>query len=366
MLKTSDRIIGVDLAKIVAMLLVVAVHVNGFGLPYVGNNPPGLVYLFLRSFLGAIFCACINIFAISSGFVGIASSFKMSRIIRLWIQVVFTGLAVLVCLDFFTDIDVQINEYLKACIPIAKEEYWYMTAYFMLCFVMPVFNAGIKYLAQNELRNLVLILLGVICLESFVCSVGALGVEGGYSFEWLLVLYMVGAYIRLYNPLNKPKLALLGSACVSAMIAGWMPLVMQRFTFSTGVHIPRLFEFSGYTSPFTVIIAVCIFALCLKVRIDSERSRRIVGLLSSTTLGVYLIHVQPMFFQEVFGRCVAKFTVYGGGGYLFTLIFLTCGIYVACTLLDFLRILLFCGIEGILANRTSKLCSFSCERGKSG
>ena len=351
MRNSNDRIIGVDLAKIVAMLLVVAVHVNGFGLPYAGNDPPGIGYLLLRLFLGAIFCACINIFAIASGYVGIASSFKISRMIRLWIQVVFTGMAVLVCLDLFTDIDVQIKDYLKACIPIAKGEYWYMTAYFMLCFVMPVLNSGIKSLAQNEFRNIVLLLLGVVCIESFVCSVGALGVEGGYSFEWLLVLYMVGAYIRLYNPLNKSKLALLGSACVCAMIAGWMPQIVQRFASATGGHIPRLFEFGGYTSPFTVIIAVCMFALCLKVRIDSERTRRIVGLLSSTTLGVYLIHVQPVFFRDVFGKYVAKFAIYGGVEYSLSLIFLTCGIYVACTLLDLLRIMLFRSIEDFLAIR---------------
>ena len=351
MTQSDDRIIGIDIAKIVAMLLVVAVHINGFGLPYVGNNPPGLFYLLLRSFLGAIFMACIDIFAIASGFVGIASSFKISRIVRLWIQVVFTGLAVLACLDFFTEIDVQIKEYLKACIPIAKEEYWYMTAYFMLCFIMPVLNAGIKSLAQNELRNIVLFLLGVVCVESFVCSVGALGVEGGYSFEWLLVLYMVGAYIRLYDPLNKPKWALLGSACVCAMIAGWMPQVVQKCTFITGVHIPRLFEFGGYTSPFTVIIAFCIFVFCLKVRIDSERTRRIVGLLSSTTLGVYLIHVQPVFFRDVFGKYVHKVTVFDGRGYLCSLIILTCGVYAVCTMLDFLRILLFRSIGGFLFNR---------------
>lgn len=347
----NDRIIGVDIAKIVAMILVVAVHVNGFGLPYAGDNPPGLGYMMLRSFFGAIFGSCINVFAIASGYVGIVSSFKLSRITRLWIQVVFTGLAVLVCLDLFTGIDIQIKDYLKACVPIANKQYWYMTAYFMLCFVMPVLNAGIKSLNRNELRNILLLLVGVVCIESFVCSVGALGMEGGYSFEWLLVLYMLGAYMRLYNPLDKPNRALLRSVCVSAMIAGWMPQVVQKLTSITGVRIPRPFEFGGYTSPFTVMISLCIFALCLKVRIDSERAKRIVGLLSSTTLGVYLIHVQPIFFRDVFGKYMQKVAVFDGGGYLFTLITLTCGIYVACTALDYLRILLFRGIKGFMINR---------------
>lgn len=348
---TRDRIIGVDIAKIVAMLLVVAVHVNGFGLPYAGSIPPGLGYRLLRSLLHANFMACINIFALASGYVGITSSFKSSRIIRLWIQVAFTGLAVLVYLNLFTDINVQIKDYLKACVPVAKKQYWYMTAYFMLSFVMPAINTGIRSLAQNELRNIVLLLLGVICVESFIVSVNALGVEWGYSFEWILVLYMVGAYIRLYNPLNKPKWALLGSACVCAMIAGWMPQVVQKFTFITGVHIPRLFEFGGYTSPFTVIISLCMFGLCLKVRIASERIKRVIGLLSSTTLGVYLIHVQPVFFGNVFKKYVHNISVSGIGEYLCSLIFLTGAVYVVCTALDFLRMLLFRSIEGALIIR---------------
>ena len=331
----ADRIIGVDIAKIVAMILVVAVHVNGYGLPYEGNNPPGLGYLLLRSFLDAIFDACINIFAIASGYVGIVSSFKLSRIIRLWIQVVFTGLMVLVCIDLFTGIDVHNIDYLKACFPIAKRQYWYMTAYFMLCFVMPLINVGIKALSRNELRNMVLLLLGVICGEWFICYISALGTEGGYSFEWLLVLYVVGAYLRLYNPLDKYKWSLMSCACGCAMTDGWMPFVLQA------VHFKRGFGFSGYTSPFIVLISLCIFALCLKVRVASERLRKAIVLLSSTTLGVYLIHVQPVVFRSVFPQLVNKTSVSGGGAYLCLIIVTTIAIYIVCTLLDFLRIILF-------------------------
>lgn len=345
MTKTDDRIIGVDIAKIVAMILVVAVHVNGFGLPYAGDNPPGLGYMMLRSFLGAIFMACIDIFAIASGYVGIASPFKLSRIIRLWIQVVFTGLAVLICLDLFTGVHVQPIDYIKACVPIAKGQYWYMTAYFMLCFIMPVLNAGIKAQPEKELRYAVILLLGVICGESFVCSANALGVECGYSFEWLAVLYVVGAYIRLYNPLDKSKTVLVGVVCVCAIIVGWFPMILPKPTELNALPVPRLLEFSGYTSPFTVVIALCIFGLCLKVRIVSENARRVVLFLSSTTLGVYLIHVQPVFFREVFGKSFQKLTVSEGVGYLCLLIISTAVIYIACSLLDLLRMMLFRFVE---------------------
>lgn len=308
----KGRIIGVDVAKIVAMLLVVAVHVNGFGLPYGGDTPPGLGYMLMRSFLGAIFMACINIFALASGYVGITSSFKLSRIIRLWIQVVFTGLGVLVCIDLFTDINIRNIDYLNACVPIGKQLYWYMTAYFMLFFVMPLVNAGVRSLSREELRTVVLMLLGFICGESFMSTVSALGTAGGYSFEWLLVLYLTGAYIRLYNPLDNSKAILLSAVGVSAIMAGWVPLAIKKLPLPSA--LPHLFEFGGYTSPFTVIIALCIFALCLKVRVVSEKWRKAIALLSSTTLGVYLIHVQPVFFKNVFICSVRKLAVFEGGG----------------------------------------------------
>ena len=354
MIGKSDRIIGVDVAKIVAMLLVVAAHVSVWGLPYVGDNPPGCAYLMLRRFIGAVLGANIDIFAIASGYVGIVSAFKLSRIVKLWIQVVFTGLAVLVSLDLFAGIQVQPMDYMKACIPIAKNEYWYMTAYLMLCFVMPVLNAGIKALQEKELRYVVMLLLGVICGESFVCSVGALGVEGGYSFEWLAVLYVVGAYVRLYNPLDKSKVVLFGCIFACAMIVGWVPMLLQKLSLLNTVHLPRLFEFGGYTSPFTVMIALCIFALCLKVRIVSEKARRVIILLSSTTLGVYLIHVQPLFFREVFGKILRNLTVSEGDvvySYLCQLIMSTALIYLSCTALDLLRILCFKGFGIVVGMR---------------
>jgi surface polysaccharide O-acyltransferase-like enzyme len=214
-----------------------------------------------------------------------------------------------------------------------------MTAYFMLCFVMPILNAGIKAMDKRSLGGLILLLLGIICGESLVCSVGALGVEGGYSFAWLVVLYVVGAYIRLYNPLDKPKALLLYAAAVSAMIAGWMPLAISKLPLPSG--LPRLFEFGGYTSPFTVIIAMCVFAICLQLRIRSTRLTKFITYLSSTSLGVYLIHVQPLFMTKIFCREAQKLSVYDGGGYLFYLITMTMGVYLICTALDVIRLMAF-------------------------
>lgn len=343
----KDRIIGIDIAKIVAMIFVVGVHVNGFGLPYTGASEPGLGYQLIRKLLGALFMSCINIFALASGYIGVLMRFNLSRIVRLWLQVVFTGLMVVVAIDVFTDIPITPFKYFRACIPIAKNEYWYMTAYFMLCFVMPLVNSGIKALEEKELRRGVILLIGIICGESFICSANALGVAHGYSFAWLFVLYIVGAYIRLYRPFCGCRIHFLGIAVVCAMVAGWCPLLLEKMQMISYWKSSEILKFSGYTSPFTVVISICIFLSCLEIGVPFSWARKIIVTLSETTTGVYLIHVQPLFFGNIFRREIQKFGVSSVGEYLFKLAVVTMVVYIACTALDYIRLSLFRVVERI-------------------
>ena len=84
----ADRIVGVDIAKIVAMLFVVGCHVNGMGLcvSHSGGNGGWIV----RSLAGSLLMTCVNIFAMVSGYTGVSSRFRLSRIANLWVQTVFT------------------------------------------------------------------------------------------------------------------------------------------------------------------------------------------------------------------------------------------------------------------------------------
>ena len=318
LLEGNGYIIGVDVAKILAMFLVVVVHVNYYGLPFAGVGGQPVAYRLARSFVAALAASCIDIFAIASGYVGITSSFRISRLIKLWLQVVATGLAVLGGVCCFTDVAVRSGDWLKACIPIAKKQYWYMTAYFMLSFTMPVLNAGIKALDKTRFRYMLLLMIGVICGESLICSIGALGVDGGYSFEWLLVLYALGAYIRLYVPIRMRGGMLLAISLLCACSAGWCPIAINKaFAIFGGCECPRTTAFKEYTSPLVLATALFLFLACIRLHISSRNAMRMVKLLSATSLGVYLIHVQPLLFAKIFIPQVHSIVVRGGGWGIF-------------------------------------------------
>ena len=338
---TERRLIGVDIAKIVAMLFVVARHVNGFGLPYAGECDPGAGYLILRSFLTAIFSSCIDIFAIASGYVGIFSKFRLSRIIRLWLQVVVTGLAVLLFVDCFLKNPVPLKAYVKACVPVAQNQYWYMTGYFMLCFVMPLINSAMRTMDRKIVERFLALVLGVIGVESFCGMSCTLGINAGYSFEWLLVLYVVGAYLRLYDPLKVSRRCLLSIAAGAAMAGAWIPLALGSIHSLSFSRLVKSLHFTGYTTPFTVVIALCVFLCCAKTRIESVRLTRFVLALSSTTLGVYLIHTQRHFFYTIFVREVEKLAVSDGGQYLVKLSMVSVVTFLVCVVLDYIRLVMF-------------------------
>ena len=90
----TARLIGADIAKIIAMTFVVAVHADGSGLSNDVMLDKGLAYRLFRGMAHALFVTCIDIFAIVSGYVGVATRFKVSRVVKLWLRVTFTCVSV--------------------------------------------------------------------------------------------------------------------------------------------------------------------------------------------------------------------------------------------------------------------------------
>ena len=86
-----------------------------------------------------------------------------------------------------------------------------------------------------------------------------------------------------------------------------------------------------------VVIAICGFMLCIRLKVTSSWLQRLIMILSSTSLGVYLIHKQPFFFEEVFCNAIRKIGVCDVPEYFVKLSLVTIVVYGLCTFLDFLR-----------------------------
>ena len=348
----AKRILGVDIAKIVAMAFVVACHVNGFGLHSPDGVDAGLAFSIQKELCRALFASCVDIFAIASGFVGITSSFRIGRIFNLWVRVVATGIAVLAGLALFTEVHVSPVDFIRASLPATYGQYWYITSYFMLCLVMPVLNAGIRAVNRRELRIVVYGTLVCICGGKFFIGGGALQMQDGYCFLWLMVMYIVGAYIRLhgvsfYDRVTRSHtFSLLALICCMTIMSGLLPLAINAMPDMLFSKVLRRLSFIGYTSPFTVIIAIAVFMLCLKVRDLTGPLSRLITAMSATSLGVYLIHVQPILWRDLFLPFAAGLKT-SASCYLLKLFAVTIVVYVVCALVDYVRILVCRGAKAL-------------------
>lgn len=228
-----------------------------------------------------------------------------------------------------------------ALFPVFRTQYWFFTAYFMLFFFMPLLNAGIRSLDANEFRRVFIAIFVFLSGYSVLCS-GRNGgdhfqMHHGFSFAWLAVVYVIGGYIRRFDGHIKFKpmicfamaFALVAlSAVVRLLISAFLPKVAGSIMLCS------------YTSPFVLAASILVFVGCINMRFANGASTWLKPV-AATSFGVYLIHVQPYVFDNVWYRYLSKIEV-SSAVYLVPVI-LGIGLcaFLAFVALEHLRLCLF-------------------------
>ena len=85
-MKEKVRSYNVDLLRIISMMMVVTLHsLSRSGML---TETEGIIFN-LSWFLEIVCYGAVDIFLLISGYFGVKSKFKLSRILSLWLQVVF-------------------------------------------------------------------------------------------------------------------------------------------------------------------------------------------------------------------------------------------------------------------------------------
>lgn len=368
---TKDKNIGIEILRIISMLMVLFLHVLGQGgvYPYAAiadahpANHPTAWFMETAAF------GAVDLFALISGYVGYKSKFKTSRYLKTWLLVVFWGVLIVFTIDKYPIVFEKINEYLQKIIPMVKEEidprtilpeeygyalmpvsnsqYWYFNAYTLAYFASPLLNRAIEKLTKGQHF---MTCVGVFFIMSVLPSVANvdLFVTGyGYSAIWLMALYFIGAYVAKYPP-NTKKLrsvfCLLGYLLCTIFAWQWMLIIekMEKL-YPENTLLPNLkYEFIQYTSPFILGGAILLLIFASRIRINFQPIRSAITFISSATFAVYIIHVQPIFweyymlwrFWKIGYNCdTAHMVLY--------VVIAVIALFVVCILLERVRMLLF-------------------------
>lgn len=335
----SKRNTGVDLARIIATMLIVLMHVLGCG-GILRSTVPGTTAYWAAWFLEIFAFCAVNVFAMVSGYVMTNKEAKLKRIFGLWFQASFYSIIIGVLFFAFVPETRTLKNILVTVFPVLGGQWWYLSSYFALFLFVPILNVAIEHISPKVFRNILLVVLLMLCTASVVFPGDTFLLNGGYSAFWLIIMYLFGAYIKKYEMHTK----ITASKSIFGFFIMTAASLVVKMAIYTGTEIifgkPVLKDFVSYTSVTVVLAAVFLLLFCLNLKVNKV-VQKAVGILAPVSLGVYLIHVHPFVYKYILGGAFKSFLQIPVPIMVICTLLATVPVYLACAAIEWLRIQIF-------------------------
>ena len=299
----KDKNISYEILRVVSMLMVITLHylVKGGLLreSLVGASASEGVFWFLEA---ACLC-CVNVYVLLSGYFLTESNFKIEKVIRLWGQVLFYSILVLLVLAVTGAVDykdfLNLHELLFYFCPVTMGHYWFATTYLIFYIVSPFLAKGIRSLDKKQHGILWLLMFFFTCVSKTVVPFELVFDDKGYGILWFIFLFVTASYIRLYGcPAIKGKWSALLLYVMS--VAGiWL------FKYGTSVIVADKGKYEYFSETAVHYNSIFVFGASIGLFMFFGYIKAKEGLLSSFavkiapfTFGVYLLHVHNLLFSR--------------------------------------------------------------------
>ena len=342
----SDRNYGIDLLRIIAMIMIPVLHVLGHGgvlEATKGLTLKGEMAWFLEI---AMYCAT-DIYGLISGYVGYGREQKFSNLVYLSFQVVFYTVFITMLFCIFKPQVISIRTLYEAPFPIMYNTYWYFTAYFCLFFFMPFLNKILENFEEYTMRKLLISTFIVFSFLPAFLGKDIARTMNGYSFLWLAVLYIVGGYIKKYGYTfkrnNKTYLLTYLFGVVFVWILRFIGQILNEKIF--GIEKIVLQErVVNYTSPLIIVCAVTLVLLFKEINCGSKLIK-FIRFFAPLSFGVYLFHEEPLIKNNFIEDHFEIYATYNPLLMIFCVIATAIIIWFLGSLVDMIRLKIFDYLE---------------------
>ena len=336
----SQRNYGIDLLRILSMMMVVMLHCLAQGGILRNAEPLSLKYELGWLLEIAAFCA-VNCYALISGYVGYGRKVRYSSLFYIVAQVTFYTLVITVVFKIAAPGTVGMFALLKALFPIAYEEYWYITAYFCLFFFLPFLNQALETASRQTLQKLIFAQIFVLCVLPTLYQMDVPRIKWGYSFVWLGFLYLIGAYIKEYGAFQQIGAAKAGSGYLLCVLFTWGSRWGVEAVTTQIFGTPKLEDYLiQYNSPAILFCSVCLLLCFSKVKLG-KAMMCFIGFFAPAAFGVYIIHCHPLVFQYVIKDLCTGYLQFDLWMMFCALVGTVLAIWLVCSLIEKMRIFLF-------------------------
>lgn len=328
----NNRHSGIELLRLIAMLMVLAVHFDGatFGLPL--PDASWGYEDFFKTVVESISIIGVDIFVLISGYFGIRlTSHRLGKYISMCLFYSLSIFFLSACLKpslFSAD-----ALFSRGLMIFSKTDLWFVRDYFFLMLLSPLLNAGLQNIGRPGLNRLVIVLVVINCYFGWL--MGGKVNPTGYNIMQMILLYCLGFWLRCGNFTFAPKWL-------------WMAYVCSLFGVIGCAHVLPSEMAYAYNSPFVLIEALAVF--CLFARMNF--SNRVVNYLASSAFAVYLVHKNPYVWGGMIKPTLIKMhALLPQGQFLLAAGAFMFAIFFGCIMLDKMRLF----FQGFLKDTWSNL-----------
>lgn len=378
----SSRNSNVEMIRIVGMLFVILHHMISQGFSFVNTVEPSMNLVFLQVF-NSIGNLGNKLFIIISGYYLCGSKFSVRKVISVWLELFIYSLGISLILYvfkiqiygvtgngfYFTRLlqkrDFRITELFFSVFPFLTGQNWFITAYIVFLFFVPFLNAMVNNLEKREL-----LLLNLLCIFLFniVQLIPFSDVYVINNYSSFIQMFFAGAYLKRYSKdfssdCRKKLLAV--GIILPVLYYSLRFIVFSRQIYYNDVnkYLYQIFFSAFLYDMIFVFSAFMIFAGILGLQ---ERENRFINLISSTVLGIYLLHDHNYFRRNIWFDFCHLQEHFNSSNFIAYMLFCCALVFLVFFCIDLCRkILLEPGciwiskkVEEILVNR--RLKKFGC------
>ena len=327
--KVKERKSNIELLRIFAMILIILHHYSLHGgLISIDNNVINKMIGGIALIGGKI---GVNIFVLIMGYFLIDSKFNFKKFLKLILQVLtYTVTFFIINLFIRGNIDFDIIK--KSFFPTTFGTYWFITTYVVIYILSPYINYFIKNIEIEKLELLIFIL---IILFSFV---GLISSKFMGDIHWFFLIYIIGAYIKIYsvniNTKYFGKFSFIGYLLL--IIMSCILIFLNQYS---DIFYKILIKIISMNSIIVLTESVLLFLYFNNLNI---KSNKIINILGKASFGVYLLHENLIFRKLLWSNICKVQLFYFVNPLILILHILICmiGIYIIGTLIEIVRIIL--------------------------
>lgn len=269
---------NIELLRIVSMLAVILVHLDGaaLGLPLPSGlsaaNGPDIWKLVVES----VTIIGVNCFTLISGYFGIRAS--VGGLLRLTAVCIFYSVGLYTLAAASGLVGWSFGTWIESWMVYTHTDLWYVPAYMILYLLSPFLNAAIASMTDRQMTlwTALFTVANIWCGWVWDASFN----PTGYTPVQLIMMYLIGRWLARRRDSHNWQ---------NAIMPIGVYFLSTGVTFAVSLYMPPVKAFA-YNAPWVIVSSVALFMFFARLNFRSTS----VNMLAKGAFAAYLIHKNPL------------------------------------------------------------------------